>query len=209
MQSKLQNNTFRWTDKRERAAVLVAADELKDEQIAREVGITRDSLARWKRDPEFQERLREITAAFREAVLSSGIAKIENRTKARHNRWIAMLKLIVARAADPSMQQVPGGETGLLVRQVKSIGFGRDSQIVEEYVTDTGLLRALETIEIAAAQDLGQFAEKHEFSGPDGGPIPIMALDLIINAAERAELSAAIETKAEPLALNSSGKEPV
>jgi len=38
---------------KQRAAVLVAADELSDEQIAAAVGITRRTLTAWKRRPDF------------------------------------------------------------------------------------------------------------------------------------------------------------
>ncbi len=44
---------FRWTAKREEAALLVAQDELSNEEIARRMGISRQALDKWKRQSEF------------------------------------------------------------------------------------------------------------------------------------------------------------
>lgn len=45
--------------------------------------------------------------------------------------------MVEERGADPSMANVPGGKTGLLVHQIKSIGNGPNAKIVPEYVVDT------------------------------------------------------------------------
>ncbi len=211
MKASLQNLTFRWTDKREKAAVDIAEGRLTDAQIAANLGISRQTLATWKRVPEFQARLSGITEAYRAAVLSHGISLVENRVAAKHDRWLKIKQLILARASDPVMLDVPGGDTGLLIRQIKSIGFGKDSKIVEEFVSDTALLRALNDLEKEAAQDLGQWADRHELSGPGGGPIPIASLDLIIEAARVSmNREPVIESNAEPAALPSGpDKEPV
>lgn len=55
---------FRWTGKRTEAALLVAQDELSNEEIAKRAGITRQGLDKWKRAPEFQERVEELLAAM-------------------------------------------------------------------------------------------------------------------------------------------------
>lgn len=60
------------------------------------------------------------------------------------------------------MKDVPGGNTGLLVRTTKGIGSGDTFQIVDEYAVDTGLLRELREHEKQAAQELGQWIDKSE-----------------------------------------------
>lgn len=57
------------------------------------------------------------------------------------------------------MPDVPGGKTGLLVREIKSIGAGPNSREVEEYKVDTGLLKELREHERQAAIELGQWQE--------------------------------------------------
>lgn len=71
-----------WTQTREQAAALVAADELSDEQMAERLGITRRTLTRWRDVPEFQARVAEHVAAFRARVLGTGFAVRERRIAA-------------------------------------------------------------------------------------------------------------------------------
>lgn len=43
---------FKWTERMEQAAVLVALDDLTNEAIARRVGVSRYCLDKWKRRPQ-------------------------------------------------------------------------------------------------------------------------------------------------------------
>jgi len=148
--------------RQERAALLVATDDLPDEQIAASIGIGRKTLARWKLRADFHGRVEAHRAALAGAVTEAGLAVKVNRIRQLDRRWRKLRALIDERAADPTMQHVPGGKTGLLVRQVKVIGTGRNAQRVEEYVVDVGTLRELRAIEQQAAQECGQWCEKRE-----------------------------------------------
>src|SRR5450756_2592328 len=70
---------FRWTGQRVEASVLVAEDRLTNEEIATRVGVSRQSLDKWKRHPEFQRRVESLVAAMAEAVRARGIASRERR----------------------------------------------------------------------------------------------------------------------------------
>jgi hypothetical protein len=94
------------------------------------------------------------------------------------------------------MQDVPGGRSGYLVRTPKRVQVtittvmidddsGREIEEVEthteeryEYAFDAALSREMGNLEKQAAQDAGQFSEKREISGPDGGAIPIRAIEV-------------------------------
>ena len=116
----VQNGTgFHWTTRAELAARLAADDRQSDEAIAAACEIGRQTLARWKRHPDFQARLEEHVAAQRAALLAEGIANKKNRIAAKNRRWAKLERVLEARGADPSMTGVPGGETGTLVRTVK------------------------------------------------------------------------------------------
>ena len=172
-----------WTVPRERAAALVADDHLTDAQIAGQAEITERQLARWKLVPAFRVRVQEHVAAMRAAIAAEGIANKQNRVDRLNCRAGLIDKVIEARAADPSTLGAPGGDTGLLVRQVKLVKVyeakeGSDTLFsakrdveVEEFALDTGLLAELRAIEKQAAQELGEWVEKGEVSGPHGGPI--------------------------------------
>lgn len=169
---------FKWTPQREQAAVHVAQDELTDEEIAGKLNITRMTLARWKTEPVFLARVDEHIAAYRAAIRRRGIAVVENRIGQLQERWRLMRQVIAERAEAPEMQGVAGGTTGLLVRTVKGIGKGDDFQLIELYAVDTGLLKELREHERQAAQELGQWAEKHELSGPNGGPLAVIGYEI-------------------------------
>ncbi|HLJ66616.1 MAG TPA: phBC6A51 family helix-turn-helix protein [Chloroflexota bacterium] len=115
------------SQKQEQAAVLVAEDELSDEAIAERVGVSRMTLHRWKRDAAFQRRVTEIVASFGLSLQRFAIARKDKRMAAYQNRWDRMKRLMEARAADPSMEGVPGGKTGLIVRRVKRVGPASDA----------------------------------------------------------------------------------
>ncbi len=61
-----------------------------------------------------------------------------------HNR---LLKKIEDRAADPAMQGVTGGSTGLLVRREIRVGNGETQRTVVNYELDTITLRKLLAVE--------------------------------------------------------------
>lgn len=173
---------FRWDGRRERAAVLLAEDELSDQKIADEIGVNKKTLELWKRSPEFATRIVEHVKALEAEALKFAIAKKRKRVAALQDRWDRMQQVIVERGAnedlgvyrferDPETQEitgthiVPGWSTGLLVR--------KETQNTLEFKVDTGLLAELRDHEKQAAQELGQWIEKAEQSGPNGGPIQL------------------------------------
>lgn len=162
---------FVWTEARVRAAMLVAADDLSDEQISQEVGIGRTTLKRWKAAPEFQARVQEHVTAADIRALEHGIARRAKRVAYLDDIWRRGQALIATRAEEYA--NVPGGETGLLVRQVKLSARGH---AVEEYVVDTGLLKELREHAKQAAQELGQWVDKNALTDAEGKTLPIEAL---------------------------------
>lgn len=162
---------FNWTPQRDRAAVLVAEDQLTDEQIASSLGIQRRTLTRWKTYDAFIARVQHHRRLWREQIEAEGLVNQQNRINAYNDRWRRMLMVIEERAADAAMQHVAGGKTGLLIHRTRAIGTGRNQTIIDEYEVDTGLLRELRAHEQQAAQELGQWAEKHEHTGAHGQPI--------------------------------------
>lgn len=170
---------FTWTKRRERAARLVAEDELSDIKIAEAVGVYVRSLERWKTHAEFRARVAEYLAEIRAAILAEGIAVRENRVKALNERWDKMHQVITERAEDPELQDIAGGKTGLLVHNVKGVGKGEDFQLIDLYEVDTGLLKELREHEKQSAQEVGQWAEKREVTGKDGEALTVKhTLDL-------------------------------
>lgn len=158
---------FEWNGKRAKAAQFVAEDQFTNEEIAAKLGIERRTLDRWKSHPDFQAEVKRIVDETREKIVARGIAEKQNRIDALNRRWKLMDDVIQQRAEN--LKSVKGGgNTGLLVRQVKGVGSGEAFQLIEEYAVDTGLLKELRGHEKQAAIELGEWSEKRELTGKDG-----------------------------------------
>jgi hypothetical protein len=161
---------FRWNAAKARAALSTAEDTLTDHQIASEAGVSRSALAMWRLHPAFKARVDSHIAEISERIRRHGIAVADRRIQALQRRWELMNRVIDERASSDDMQDVPGGKTGLMVHNVKSIGAGPLAERVDLYEVDTGLLRELREHEKQAAQELGQWTEKRDLTSA-GKPV--------------------------------------
>jgi hypothetical protein len=153
--------------RQERAAILVAEDYQTDGQIAESIGISRNTLARWKRKPGFEARVKEIAAELCDKALKEGISRRERRLAVQNEAHNKLLTVIAERAKDAELQAVPGGKTGLVCKTVKGIGKGEDFRVVEQYQTDTDTIKAILAIHEQTAKELGQIVERHEVAEVD------------------------------------------
>lgn len=82
-----ENATFPWSDRSERAA-LALAEGRHVRDVARELGIHRNTLGNWRRCPAFKARVRAHLDVFRKQLET-----------ARDARWAAELDALDARIA--------------------------------------------------------------------------------------------------------------
>lgn len=156
-----QQSGFRWTAQRHRAALLLAEDELSDADIADQLGIARSTLAGWKTRPEFAAQVGDYVGELQARMLRYRIAKKRERVKTLDTLHAKLLTVIDERAEEG--MHAPGAGTGLVVRQWKMIGVGRDAEVVEEFSVDNGTIRQIMAIEEQAAKELGQWVEKQQY----------------------------------------------
>lgn len=76
-----------------------------------------------------------------------------------------MKRVIEARAE--KYADVPGGNTGLLVHNVKSIGAGVTAERVDLYEFDAALVKELREHERQIAEELGQWKQEWDDSGSE------------------------------------------
>lgn len=162
---------YRWNKASTRAAQLVAEDALTDEQIADQVGWSRASLTRLKRRPEFQARVASIVADTAAALKAKGIAEAQARIDDHVDLHKRLRQIIEERAADETWADKPGWKSGLLVHNIKQVGAGPYASTVDVFDTDTALVNTINANKKQIAQERGQWAEKRELTGKDGGPI--------------------------------------
>ena len=163
-----KRNKFLWDAKKTDAAQLLAEGNFNVEEIAAKVGVERTTLWRWQEHAEFAARVAKIEKRLGDLSMRRVIARRNRRLLALEDRWLKMQQVIADRAINPVMQSAPGGKTGLLVRRERMIGSGDNARLVEEFEVDTGLLKELREHEKQAAQECGQWIEKHAPTTPDG-----------------------------------------
>src|SRR6266581_6924681 len=85
------------------------------------------------------------------------LGKKESRIQILEELYRRQRTIIDERAADPDMQAVPGGKTGLLVRKtVVSSG----TLISHEYVVDTALSNEIRKTLQQVAEEVGEWRQK-------------------------------------------------
>ena len=149
---------FAWTDQRERAAFLTAEDALTDEQIAREVGISRSLLFKWRRRPEFAARVSAHLATLAEGVVTIGVARRRNRVMRLQMLIDRMDRVMDARAKNATIDEE---RSGLVVRKPH---FSSEGDLEWEYKFDGGFVQQYRATMEQAAKELGQLNEKIEIT---------------------------------------------
>lgn len=167
----LKSSPFSWSERKERAALRLAEDELSDELIASEAGVTRRALTKWKDHPEFRARIQSNLAEIHAAMMRKPIAKRAYRIKRLNDLEEKSWQVIEARAGQYA--HIPGGDSGLLVGQLKQVKHVKDSYDNDdgprvwteehwEYAVDTGVMREIRSIYDQAATETGQKVERVE-----------------------------------------------
>ncbi len=110
---------FPWTARKLDAARLVAEDFFSDARIAAKVGVDRRQLTRWKANPEFAAKVKDLVTAMGDRSLLFAVARQHRRVKAMDDRWRKMKKVMRERGAAPEMANVPGGQDRLAGTQTQ------------------------------------------------------------------------------------------
>lgn len=184
---------FKWTSAREQAAGLVADGQLTEPEIAAKIGISERSLRYWKAEPAFIARVADIVDAAKAAARALTIANKEVRVRRLAERATRIDEVFAARAVEHAT--VPGGPTGLLVREPKIVkiydvkNWRADDDEDDEslvptggvrvayaYKVDTATLAELRATEKQAAQELGEWVEKVAPTNADGSTLTLADL---------------------------------
>lgn len=113
------------------------------------------SAARLLKNADICSRLMEVRAEVSAATVQLEISDRNSRVQVLQDLLDRARRLIAARAED--LADIPGGETGLLVRDFK----GKDAD-TPVYKADTALMAEIRATAKQAAEELGQWVEKRE-----------------------------------------------
>lgn len=162
---------FSWNMKSVKAAVLVAEDDMDDARIAEEVGIGLRTLERWKTIPEFKTKVNQHIEALEAEAMRLPIVK--KRKRLRDYQDLSDRLNVIRDDRAVAFGDNPGGLSGLVVEQTKSVGYGKGSQIVTESAFDNALFRAMIDVRTQAAKEAGQWIDRGELTGKNGQPLTI------------------------------------
>ncbi len=169
-------SNWKWTKPKELAATLAADGQLDNQEIGQRCDVNASTFERWRHAPEFQSRVAEHLEAYRATIAKQYYKEKDNRVADRHQQIERLKRVIAARAKahafetviDPATKRkkkvpVPGGDTGLLVREIR---YGEPV-----YLFDAALDAAYRAHLVEIATEVGDWKQKMEHAGPDGGPI--------------------------------------
>lgn len=115
----------------------------------------------WKQDPEFAAQVGDHIGQIQAAMMRHAIAKKYKRIGVLDDLHTKLLAVVEERGLAMTGEYA-GTDTGLVVRQIKSIGTGPNTQTIEEYAVDTGTIREIRALHEQAAKELGQWVEKSQ-----------------------------------------------
>lgn len=152
--------------RKEKAAQLLAEGNMTVEDVARAVGVTKITIYNWRKEPGFLEHVEEIRKHLADLSLRFPIARKLYRLANLNERLLQMQRICDARAAEAPAKH--GGDSGLLVRRLRTIGRGENERVIEEYVFDSALVKEMRETEKQAAEELGDIVKKLAPTTPDG-----------------------------------------
>src|ERR1700679_326735 len=136
----------------ETAAQLIAEGRLTTKKIAEHLSICRTTLYTWRKNPDFAVRVDEIRNTIATDFEALELATKKGRARFQAEVHERLWKIADARAADPQMKNVPGGDTGFMVLEYKQIG----GKGVIEAKVDVGLIREIRATDDQIRKELGQ-----------------------------------------------------
>jgi hypothetical protein len=98
-------------------------------------------------------------------ALKGALVAKQQRLEAIDDAFARLRRVWDERAADPELQNVPGGKTGIVVKRLKALGGGQHMQIVEEYEIDTDSIDQYRRLVEHAAKEMGDFGAKDQVNG--------------------------------------------
>lgn len=158
---------FKWSHQKESAALLLATEpNLTIPQVAQRAGCSPRAIDGWKVRPEFQGRIKELFDTWCKQIRSKGIALKERRLLSYLEAYEAIQVIKADRAAEYAESGL-GGKSGYVVKEMKTVA----GEPVAHFVFDRALMAEERELKKQLAIELGEFEQKLEVSGPDGGPI--------------------------------------
>jgi hypothetical protein len=121
----------------------------------------KQSAARLLNNADVRSRVSELRQEIESSFVRLQIAERLQRLEAIQDRWDRVRAAITARAREDYDAMM---KTGVVCRKLRTVGHGKDAQIVPEYEIDTAAIEALNSIEKRAAIETGQEVDRSDIN---------------------------------------------
>ncbi|MDP9364207.1 MAG: hypothetical protein M3Q10_08275 [Chloroflexota bacterium] len=158
------------SEAKRRAVVLIAEGGKVYQQIADELGITRECLWRWRKEPQFAAALDDLRALLEEETRAYAVANRHDLLEGLTERRERLLRIVAEREEYHRNHETvhPGATTGYLVKTHKVVGTGAYATTVEEWAVDAGLVKSLNETEKQGAVLAGIWTERQQVEADIG-----------------------------------------
>ena len=140
-------------------------------------------------NPAIRAEIQAVNDELRGEGIAAKQNRLEDYAELRRRLWLIINRRAeeyakrdeltdeMANAYGIGESRMLGGASGLLVRKFNVVGAGRSQRVIEEHELDTGLITQLLNVDRQAAQELGEWSERRQISGPDDGPIEVKSAE--------------------------------
>jgi len=158
------------SESRQARAIQLFADGATWSDVQQAVGVSRSTLAAWRRDPIFTARLQAAIDQRVAALAAAGITAKANQLRILQDEWLRTQRILDERAADPIVAKAPGGASGLITRRYRVLPSAdpqKPPQVSWEDRFDHGLAFYRLKLLDQAAKVAGWLVERHQVTIDD------------------------------------------
>lgn len=169
---------WKWTKTKVKAAKMLVEGELKQKDIALELGVAQQTLSKWSYEPEFALYIKRMRNAYEATIMSQGIANRANRVKIIQGMQDRLQMIVDARAEANSYHV--GGASGYIAVEQKMVG----QTMIEVGVFDAALHREHRALLNQVEESLGQSLSRETVAAEGAQQFTVSFLDSIVERVE-------------------------
>lgn len=140
--------------------VLMACDQgMNNSAIGEKLGFPPQTIRMWLERPEYKEAIKEYYAILEEETYRQSASIRAKRIQILQDQLDSLLELKAQRAKAYSHIET-GGNTGNLVKEIKTVGTGPNAYDVAEYKYDSAVVRDIAMLTKQIAQEKGEWSDR-------------------------------------------------
>lgn len=160
--------------RQEHAAWLIADAKLNMSEVAKKVGVSYSVIWSWRSDPKFVSRVNMIKKMMADEIRDFFFADRRTRIQALQDKAMRIEHIVTTRARQfeesHDLEASGGGDSGLILRQYKSIGSGPMAEAKVEYSFDATMIREYRALMSDIEKETAGLEGRENADTPSGAP---------------------------------------